>query len=166
MKLLKLFIPLYFFALAGYSQLIFGQNRSKTDNNLELNYSSPRILEIANIDIRGLQFLDNNALISLSGLKVGDKIKIPGDEISLAIKKLWKQGIIGNIAIFATKIEGNQIWLVIELTERPRLLRYEFEGISKSHRTELEDDIELTKGKIITDVVIKNTQLTVKKFYE
>ena len=47
----------------------------------------------------GIEFLDNNALISLSGLKVGDKIEIPGDDISDAIKKLWKQGIIGNIGI-------------------------------------------------------------------
>ena len=45
-------------------------------------------------------------------------------------------------------------------------MKYEFEGISKSHQTEIEDDLELIKGKIITDVVIKNTELAVQKFYE
>ena len=166
MKLMTIFILLYLLSVTSYAQLIFGQNRKKTTDAIEINYASPRELEIADIEIRGLQFLDNNALTSLSGLKVGDKIKIPGDEISLAIKKLWKQGIIGNIAIFASKIEGGQVWLVIELSERPRLMKYEFEGISKSHQTEIEDDLELTKGKIITDVVIKNTELAVQKFYE
>ena len=166
MKLINIFILLYLLSVTSYAQLIFGQNRKKTTDAIEINYASPRELEIADIEIRGLQFLDNNALTSLSGLKVGDKIKIPGDEISLAIKKLWKQGIIGNIAIFASKIEGGQVWLVIELSERPRLMKYEFEGISKSHQTEIEDDLELTKGKIITDVVIKNTELAVQKFYE
>jgi|TARA_B110000483_G_scaffold64043_1_gene79735 outer membrane protein insertion porin family len=166
MKLIKIFIPLYLLSVTSYAQLIFGQNRKKVTDAIEINYASPRELEIADIEIRGLQFLDNNALTSLSGLKVGDKIKIPGDEISFAINKLWKQGIIGNIAIFASKIEGNQVWLVIELSERPRLINYEFDGVSKSHRTEIEDDLELTKGKIITDVVIKNTELTVRKFYE
>ena len=152
--------------MKSYAQLIFGKNRKKSTAAIEINYASPRKLEIADIQIRGLQFLDNNALTSLSGLKIGDKIKIPGDEISLAIKKLWKQGIIGNISIFASKIEGNQVWLVIELSERPRLVKYEFEGVSKSHRTEIEDELELTKGKIITDVVIKNTELAIRKFYE
>ena len=166
MKLINIFILLYLLSVTSYAQLIFGQNRKKTNEAIEINYASPRELEIADIEIRGLQFLDNNALTSLSGLKVGDKIKIPGDEISLAIKKLWKQGIIGNIAIFASKIEGNQVWLVIELSERPRLMKYEFEGVSKGHQTEIEDDLELTKGKIITDVVIKNTELAVRKFYE
>ena len=104
MKLINIFILLYMLSVTSYEQLIFGQNSKKTTDAIEINYASPRELEIADIEIRWLQFLDNNALTSLSGLKVGDKIKIPGDEISLAIKKLWKQGIIGNIAIFASKI--------------------------------------------------------------
>ena len=166
MKLINIFIFLFLLSVKSYSQLIFGKNRKKSTAAIEINYASPRELEIADIEIRGLQFLDNNALTSLSGLKIGDKIKIPGDEISLAIKKLWNQGIIGNISIFASKIEGDQVWLVIELSERPRLVKYEFEGVSKSHRTEIEDELELTKGKIITDVVIKNTELAVRKFYE
>ena len=155
MRLKYIFILFYLLSVKSYAQLIFGKNRKKSTAAIEINYASPRELEIADIEIRGLQFLDNNALTSLSGLKIGDKIKIPGDEISLAIKKLWKQGIIGNISIFASKIQGNQVWLVIELSERPRLVKYEFEGVSKSHRTEIEDELELTKGKIITDVVIK-----------
>ncbi|MFY0688067.1 MAG: BamA/TamA family outer membrane protein [Cyclobacteriaceae bacterium] len=165
MRYLLFIISILLLGSSVEAQLVFGQRRSNS-NEMELNYSSPREFEIADIEVKGVQFLDNNALISLSGLKVGDKIKIPGDEISDAIKKLWKQGIIGNISITASKIEGNQIWLTINLVERPRLMAYEFEGVNKSHRTELEDDIELVRGKVITDVLIKNTELSVKRFFE
>lgn len=152
---------------ASFSQLVFGQNRrSQSSPQLDINYSNPKEYVIANIEVQGVQFLDNNVLISLSGLKVGDKIKIPGDDISQAVKKIWKQGIIGNVGIYASKIEGNQIWLVIELTERPRLVRYSFEGVTRNQRTELEDKIELVRGKTLTDVVIKNAELAVIRYLE
>ena len=163
-----LFILIIIQATFSYSQLIFGQNRQnqQPSNELNVNYSNPREYVIADIEVRGVQFLDDNVLISLSGLKVGDKIKIPGDDISTAIEKIWKQGIIGDVGVYASKVEGDQIWLVIELTERPRLIKYEFEGVTKNQQSELEDKIELVRGKILTDVVIKNTELTVRKFME
>jgi len=149
------------------AQIVFGKNRqSSSSGESSINYSSPKEYEIADIEVSGVEFLDNTALISLSGLRVGDKIKIPGDNISNAIDKLWKQGIIGNVSIVATKIEMDKIWLKIELSERPRLTNYEFEGINKSQVAEVKDQIELVRGKILTDVVIKNTKLAVTRYLE
>lgn len=148
------------------AQVRFGQNRQRQAGDFSINYSSPREFEIVAIEVKGVQFLDNSALVSLSGLKVGDKIKIPGDEISGAIKRLWKQGIIGNISIYASKTEGNQIWLTIELAERPRLTSYEFSGLNKNQTSELKEKVELVRGRILTDVVIKNAELTVKKYMQ
>ncbi len=165
MRKLLLSILVAHLAYSASSQIVFGQNRNQ-QGAISINYSSPKEYEIADIEIKGIQFLDNTALISLSGLKVGDKIKIPGDEISSAVKKLWKQGIIGDLSINAAKIEGNQIYLVIEMTERPRLTRYNFDGLSKNQQTEVEDDLELVRGRILTDVVIKNAELAVRKYLE
>ncbi len=150
-------------AQVGLSRKYGNQQDTK---GLSINYSSPKEYEIADIEVKGVEFLDNNALISLSGLRVGDKIKIPGESISAAIKKLWKQGIIGNVSIYANKVEEGKIWLTIELTERPRLTSYEFVGISKSMQGELKDQIDLVRGKILTDVLIKNTQHAVFSYME
>ncbi|MEQ9468936.1 MAG: POTRA domain-containing protein [Ekhidna sp.] len=148
------------------SQVVFGRNQGNSSGGVSINYSSPKEYEIADIEVRGVQFLDNNALISLSGLRVGDKIKVPGDEITSAIKKLWNQGIIGNVSIYASKVEGDKIWLVIELTERPRLTKYVIEGVGKSRQGEIEEKIGLIRGKVLTDVVVKNTELAVMKYME
>ncbi|MEP0986064.1 POTRA domain-containing protein [Ekhidna sp.] len=148
------------------AQVVFGRNTGSTNSGVSINYSSPKEYEIADIEVRGVQYLDNNALISLSGLRVGDKIKVPGDEITTAIKKLWNQGIIGNVSIYASKVEGDKIWLVIELTERPRLTKYVIEGVNKTKQGEIEDKIGLIRGKVLTDVVIKNTELAVQKYME
>lgn len=151
--------------MSASAQIVFGK-RSGSEQDLSINYSSPKEYEIAGIEVVGSQFLDANALTSLSGLKVGDKIRIPGDEVSSAIRKLWKQGIISDVGIEASKIEGAKIWLVIKLAERPRLNTYEFKGLSKSQQTELKDKIELVRGKVLTDVLSKNTELSVLKYLQ
>ena len=71
-----------------------------------LNYANPSEYFIAGIDITGLNVLDKNAMISLTGLKIGDKIKIPGDQIASAIRKLWKHGLVGDVSISVDRIEG------------------------------------------------------------
>ena len=148
------------------SQVVFGRDQNSSNDGVSINYSSPKEYEIADIEVKGVQFLDNNALISISGLRVGDKIKVPGDEITTAIKKLWNQGIIGNVSIYASKVEGDKIWLVIELSERPRLTKYVIEGVNKTKQGEIEDKIGLIRGKVLTDVVIKNTELAVRAYME
>lgn len=144
-------------------QIVFGQKGSTRSANQSINYSSPKEYEIEAIEIKGVQFLDNNALISMSGLRVGDKIKIPGDEVSLAIKKFWKQGIIGNATIYASKIEGDKVSLIIELTERPRLTRFDFKGVNNSLATELKEKIGVIRGRVLTEAALKNTELAVKR---
>ena len=84
-------------------------NGRTTDGEIQLDYRNPKVFEIAEINVTGAQFLDINALISISGLKIGDKIKIPGDAISGAIKKLWENGIIGDVGIYVSKIEGDLV---------------------------------------------------------
>ena len=85
------FLLAFLVSVASFAQVVFGKTQKTDQGGLSINYSSPKEYEVADIEVRGVQFLDNNALISLSGLRVGDKIKIPGDEVSTAIKKLWKQ---------------------------------------------------------------------------
>ncbi|MEQ6119502.1 POTRA domain-containing protein [Reichenbachiella sp. MALMAid0571] len=154
------------FSSLSFAQIRYGGNTSpKSDGNISMSYSNPQVYEIAEINVEGSEFLDSNALISISGLKIGDKIKIPGDHISSAIKKLWKQGLIGDIKVFASKVENGKVFLTISLTERPRLSKFNFTGITKSQESEIREKINLIRGRVMTDAVIKNAELTVKKYF-
>ena len=130
-----------------------------------LDYSKPQEYEIANIKVEGTTFLDGNTLLSLTRLRVGDRIKVPGDDISNAIKKLWKHGLVGDVKILIEKIETGKIYLLVKLTERPRLSKVDFEGITKSQKTELKDLVDQYKGKVLTDAMINITQNNVKAHY-
>ncbi len=130
-----------------------------------LNYANPLEYYIGGIEVVGLNVLDKNAMISLTGLKIGDKVKIPGDQISGALRKLWKHGLVGDAQILVDRIEGQNVFLTIKLSERPRLTEYYFSGIAKGKQSALKEDLTLIKGKIVNDAMIRNTELTVKKHF-
>ena len=131
----------------------------------KVDYGNPIEYTIAEINVTGANVLDKNALISLSGLAVGQRIKIPSDDITNALKKLWKQGILGDVQINITNIEGNQVFLEIALTERARLSRFFFRDAPKGQIETLSDKVNLVRGQVVTDVMIKNAKRSLKKHY-
>ena len=130
-----------------------------------VDYATPQEYELGGIEISGTEFLDNNALISLSNLKVGDRIKVPGDDITNALKKLYGQGIIEDIKIFLTNVEDGKAFLKIEVKERPRMRNVQFSGINKSQQGELSDLIDPIRGKVVTDALIKNTERGIRHHF-
>jgi outer membrane protein insertion porin family len=130
-----------------------------------LNYANPAEYTIAGIEVTGISVLDKNAMISISGLKIGDKIKIPGDAISGSIRKIWKYGLVGDISIEVSKIEGSNVYLNIVLAERSRLTAFYFTGINKTQESGLKEDLNLIRGKIVNDAMTRNTELAVKKVF-
>jgi outer membrane protein insertion porin family len=146
----------------------FRRNRSRENEPAQegaINYANPVEYTIAGIEVTGIKILDKNAMISISGLKVGDKIKIPGDAIATAIRKIWKYGLVGDISIEVDHIEGSNIYLVIALAERSRLTAFYFSGISKTQESGLKEDLNLIRGKIVNDAMVRNTELAVKKYF-
>ncbi len=130
-----------------------------------INYAQPQQYRIGEIKVTGTNFLDPNALLSVTGLKVGDEITVPGEDISRAIQKLWDQGILGDVEVYVTKIEGDQIFLNFELKERPRLSRFTFSGIGKSQQDALKEKVSLQRGKVVTDAVLNSTRNVIRNYY-
>src|SRR5688572_28597010 len=103
----KFFFLLIFLVITADTWAQFRKSRERSDrNNTDngLNYANPAEYTIAGIEVTGLNVLDKNAMISLTGLKVGDKIKIPGDAITQAIRSLWKHGLVGDVTIQVDKV--------------------------------------------------------------
>ena len=144
MKKNKLLI-LLFISLANIINAQFSSN---------IDYKYPKEYNIAGIAIEGIRNLDHNLIIQKSELTRGDKILIPGEKISNAITKLWSENLFSDVNIIAEKIQGNDIYLKISLTERERLSRYNFKGVSKSEADNIRETIDLYSGKIVTDEML------------
>ena len=125
----------------------------------------PKKYELGGISISGARYLDPNTLIGLTGLRVGDPINVPGEEIGKSIRKLWAQGILGDVSVTVARIEGNKIFLDYNLKERPRLSKFTFTGIRKGQTEDLTKKITLIRGKVVTDALINNTRTQIRKFF-
>lgn len=134
-------------------------------DSVVINYAAPADYEIGGITVSGANHLDQNVLILLSGLSVGDKVQVPGDKFSTAIENLWKQGLFEDVKITATKVQGNSIFINIAVLERPRLLKFSLKGMTKSEADDIREKIKLIKGKVVTDALITSTSVKVRDFF-
>jgi outer membrane protein insertion porin family len=134
-------------------------------DDFKLDYNQPKKYEIGGITISGVKYLDNNTLIKYSGLSVGDMIDVPGEVITRAIENLWELGLFENVVVSATRIQGNLIFLNIDLSERPRMSSFSFEGIKKSEADNIRDEIRIASGDVVTDNLVIRTKNTIKNYY-
>ena len=130
-----------------------------------VNFLYPEEYTIAGITISGVKYLEPNALIGISGLRIGQKIDIPGELISSSVKKLWSQGLFSDISITVTKKEGDNIWLDIYLQERPRLSSMNFEGIRKSEETDIIEKLSLPNGSQVTAHLLNKAKRIITEHY-
>ncbi len=161
MRLRQLILLLYFSLL--FTPSLFAQ-RSIGGNDVT-DYSAPKDYYLGGVTVSGVKYLDGNVLVMLSGLTVGEKIKVPGDNISRAIRKLWEQGLFEEVNVSVTRIVSDQIFLDIYLKERPRLSKFQFNGIKKSDADDIREKIRLVKGDYVTDNLIIKTKNIIYHFY-
>ncbi len=162
--MIRSFLLLLMF-LSMISSCLIAQVSVIGEEEIKIDFSNPREFEIGGITVSGIKFLDEKVLITLTGLSVGDKVRVPGDKIAKAIENLWKQGLLSDIKIVATKVQDKKIFLELQLQERPRLSRFAFNGVSKSEADKLREKIKLVSGKIITENLIQTTKNEVEKHF-
>ena len=130
------------------------------DNRIPVEYT------IAGIKVIGSDHFDNQLLISLSGLAVGDKVSIPGtDKFSKAVQNIWNQRYFGNVQIYFTKLEGKNLFVEIHVQERPVLSDFKFRGVKKSQADDLAGKVNLIKNRVITENMRRNAVEAIMKYF-
>lgn len=153
------------FTTNGYAQ----ENNTTTnsDTPVILYNGTPKKYEIADIKVDGIKNYEDYVLIGISGLAVGQTITVPGDDITSAVKRYWRHGLFSDVKIVADKIEGNKIYLRIQLTQRPRITDIAFHGVKKSEREDLQQKLgNMVKGMQITPNMIDRAKIIIKKHFD
>ena len=120
---------------------------------------------IADIKVSGADSYEDFVLIGFSGLAVGDEIEVPGEQITKAVKRFWKQGLFSDVKIKANKIVGDSVWLEIALQQRPRASEVVYQGVKKSEKEDIEVKVGLRTGSQLTPNILDNTKTVIKKYY-
>ena len=131
-----------------------------------LNSRTPKTYIIAGINVTGSRAYDRNLIISISGMAVGDKVQLPGSDLfAKAITKLWKQSLVSDVKINLTGLQDNNLFVEIEMTERPRLLDFTFTGVKKGEKDDLEKKVALSKDRVLTENMKLSAVEAIRKFY-
>ena len=132
-----------------------------------VDYTEPKEYEIGGIEVIGSGARDPNAIKSVAGLKKGDIVKIPGDKITNAIKKLWKLRLFTDVNINLQKVIGDVAFLEIVLVERPVLFGHTYKGVKQNAHEDLNSQVKrfLLKGGVVTSNNKSNAINAIKDYY-
>ena len=131
-----------------------------------LSTSKPYV--IAGIKVLGVENsgYEDYVLIGLSGLSVGQKVSVPGDEITTAVNKFWKNGLFSEVSILASKLTEDSVWLDIKLKPSPIISTINYQGMKKGEREDIEAKIGLSRGMQLTPNIINRIRKRIKDYFD
>ena len=125
----------------------------------------PKSYEIAGIDVTGIPESDHYLVIGFSGLSVGDRIDIPGQAVTDAVKRFWRQGLYSKVEINAVKTAGDKVWLEIALQRQPRMSEMRFEGVKGGEKKDLTERLGMVSGQQLTPNIIAQAKHIIEDYY-
>ena len=120
---------------------------------------------LGGITVVGNETISEQSILIFSGLSTGQWIKIPGDKLSSAIKKLWSSKLFSNVDVFVTQMDGEAIYIEINVKELDKVGDVRITGLKKSKIDEIEKEIEFQNGSMLTENLITTTQNFIKDKY-
>ncbi len=134
------------------------KTETKKINVSDINLNKAHKYILGGVSIKGNNRFSEQSIKAYAGLTEGNEIKIPGDELSSAIKKLWRSDLFSNVDVYAAKIDGNTIYLEFVVKELSKIGAVTIKGLRKGQIDDLEKEIEFKKGAMLTKNLITTTK--------
>ena len=127
--------------------------------------ASPNQYVIAGIRVEGIENYDENMIIGYSGLSIGQRVDIPGDDIKSAAKRFWRQGLFSKVQILVEKIYHDQAWLVFNLRQQPRVSQVNYNGMKGGEKKDIIERLSFQPGSQMSPNIADRIKLIVEKYY-
>lgn len=149
----------------------WAQDQTRTVNDTIYNpkvifSGNPQKYEIAGIKVTGVDNYEDYIIIGYSGLAMGQRIDIPGDEITNAAKRFWHQGLFSKVQIKVDKIYGNKAWLEFVLRQQPRVSVINYVGMKKGEQKDITEKLGLQVGNQMTPNIADRIKMIVEKYFK
>ncbi len=149
-----------FFSFSAKAQT---QNDTITTTNTAFEKGKEYIL--GGISVTGLRKFSEETVKVFTGLRNGQTIKLPGDKLTSAIKKLYESKQFSNVDVYLARLDGNTVYLQFDVQELPQLKDIQIAGIKKNKAKELLKEAELKEGTMVTDNLLVTTKNYFTKKY-
>ncbi|MDR2883015.1 MAG: BamA/TamA family outer membrane protein [Alistipes sp.] len=131
-----------------------------------MDYTRPGRYVVRDVRVHGSRYYDPETMKTVMGMTSGDTITLPGSYTSEAIRKVWKMRFFSDVQIVTTPEPGSDgVSFDVWLTERPRVMRWTYEGVRKSDATQLAENLKLRAGDELSDFVLDKNRYFITKYY-
>ncbi len=134
-------------------------------NSVIPQQQEPTVYKIASINTIGNNLYDSKTIIAYSGLIINQEITIPSDETREAINRLWNLGLFSDIKLYVDKKFGNDVYLIIEVEELPRIEKVSITGNDDISDSDIQDRISIVSGEVLSEQKLKDIEYNLKKYY-
>lgn len=125
----------------------------------------PKVYQIADIKLNGIDPTNAYSIIGGTGLSVGERIEIPGTAITDATKRLWRSNLYSDVKISVDKIAGDKAWLTIDLKQQPRMSQLVFNGVRGGEKKDLNERLAMVPGQQITPNILARAKQIIENYY-
>ena len=95
--------------------------KKDTTSTKNLSFERGKEYILGGISVTGLQKFSEETVRVYTGLRTGQPIKLPGDKLTSAIKKLYESKQFSNVDVYLARIDGNTVYLQFDVLELPQL---------------------------------------------
>lgn len=168
---MKYLIFCFIFLLTGLSlsaqiteQVAVTDSTAGKQSSVMIDYANPRQCVIAGMTVTGVNYLNADQILSLTGLAIGDTINIPGEELQTIVKRLFMQRFFSDVGVYVDSLVNDQAFLNINIVERPRVSQWNYNGVKKGEKTDIEERVRLRRGSEMSDYVIKSSSEIIRRY--
>ena len=167
MRLSSTFRSLTLLAALLLAAPAFAQAPTDTVTNPKVIYGSiPRTYTVAGIEVVGAPNFSPQNIINYAGISIGERVEIPGTELTRAAKRLMDQGLFSHVKIRVDKTVGSQAWLIYDLRQQPRIHSVDYRGMKKNERDDIDGRLHLRQGDQISQNIVDLIVKTIKDYYK
>lgn len=130
-----------------------------------IDYNIVNTYKLKAVEIEGTQYYDPMIIRSITGLVIGQSIDVPGEDISGAIRNLWKQGLFADVYVSIDRIDGEDIYLRVIIEEKARLSNIEIIGLKSGDKEDILKKVDNLKRRPITEAMFVSIRNTIAEFY-
>ncbi|MBQ9475326.1 MAG: outer membrane protein assembly factor BamA [Bacteroidales bacterium] len=133
----------------------------------EVDYNNPKTYVVGGVRVEGNSYVSSDQIIQMTGLDKGDQLKVPGEEVSNIIRRLWLQNYFENVSLEIDRISavGDSLYLLVRVQERPRMSRWSFTGVKSSEKKDLNKRINFRPGGEFSEYVDKTSCDIIRRYY-
>lgn len=158
--------------LVSFLALATGMKAQETRTVNDTIYNPPVVFsghhpkyEIAGIKVTGADNYEDYIIIGYSGLSVGQRVEIPGDDLKAAAKRFWRQGLFSKVQIKVEKVYGDKAWLEFVLQQQPRISQVNYVGMKSGEKKDVSERLGLTPGNQMTPNIADRIKIIVQKYF-